>query len=447
MVSSLTGYFLLFYPICMVVVWMVGGLIFRLRWENKNVAGDGIYPFVTIVVPAHDEEDCIQETLDNMRHLEYPYYEVIVVDDGSTDRTGRIIDRMAAQNSQWLRAMHQSPNKGKAMALNKAVAKANGEIIVVVDADSLLEKDALIYLVSHFVASENVGAVTGSPRVRNRTTLLGKIQVGEYSYIIGLIKRAQRVYGRILTVSGAVVAYRRTAVFDVGLFDPAAVTEDIEITWKMHTRSWDVRYEPRALCWVLVPETIRGLWRQRVRWAQGGIEVLKKHYRVMFQARHRRLWPIYMEYVLSTVWAHVLIFSCLYMVCSTGADIVRSVAQAPSAAEGLKVAFAALVPSSPDTAATRTVLAMLCMWQFLVSLIIDFRYEKHTSRLKIYFWIVWYPAAYWLIQSLACITAVYKLITRRSRICAAWQSPDRGIHTLTGNKRAEAAWRRFRHAQ
>jgi biofilm PGA synthesis N-glycosyltransferase PgaC len=430
-VIGIMGYFVLLYPICMVVIWMVGGLLFRVRWENRRQPVFKEYPPVTILVPAHNEEKVIRETVEGLRGLAYPSYEVIVVDDGSSDGTPVILDELVRENGDWLRVVHVRPNKGKARALNEAIPSAKGDFILVVDADCLLDNNALRFLIHHLVSSPNVGAVTGNPRVRNRTTLLGKIQVGEYSYIIGLIKRAQRIYGKILTVSGAITAFRKSALFDVGLFDPDTVTEDIDITWKLHRKSWEVRYEPRALCWVLVPETVKGLWRQRVRWAQGGVEALKKHARVLIEVRHRRLWPIYMEYLFSTVWAHAFIFIFLLLSLSHGVGLVHTLLLAPGPAAALALVTDSLVP---DWAESRAVLAMLCLGQFLVSLVVDFRYERPTAIMKIYFWIVWYPAAYWLISSLSCIAGVYKVITRRSKICAAWQSPDRGIHTLRSSK-------------
>src|SRR5690606_1756376 len=112
-------------------------------------------------------------------------------------------------------------------------------------------------------ASPRVGAVTGNPRIRTRSTLLGRIQVGEFSSIIGLIKRAQRTYGKVFTVSGVMACFRRSALHDVGYWDPHALTEDIDVSWRLEIRHWDVRFEPNALCWILMPETLQGLWRQR----------------------------------------------------------------------------------------------------------------------------------------------------------------------------------------
>jgi biofilm PGA synthesis N-glycosyltransferase PgaC len=110
----------------------------------------------------------------------------------------------------------------------------------------LLDPYATHWLVSHLIDSSRVGAVTGNPRIRNRSTLLGKLQVGEFSSIIGLIKRAQRVYGRIFTVSGVIAAFRKSALHDVGYWNTDMVTEDIDISWRLQMRHWEIRYEPNA---------------------------------------------------------------------------------------------------------------------------------------------------------------------------------------------------------
>ena len=124
-------------------------------------------------------------------------------------------------------------------------------------------------------------AVTGNPRVRNRSTLLGRIQVGEFSSIVGMIKRAQQSFGRLFTVSGVITAFRRSAVHRSATGAPDMLTEDIDITWKLQRAGWKVRFEPNALVWILMPETLRGLWKQRLRWATGGAQVLRKNFDVL----------------------------------------------------------------------------------------------------------------------------------------------------------------------
>ena len=267
-----------------------------------------------------------------------------------------------------------------------------------------------------FLQFPRVGAVTGNPRVINRTTLLGKIQIGEYSSIIGLIKRTQRLLGKVLTVSGGVAAFRKSALLDCGLFDSDTVTEDIDITWKLQKKFWDVRFEPRALCWVLVPETIKGLWRQRVRWAQGGIEVLKKHVSIWRDKRQRRLWPVYVEYFVGALWAHLFIFVCVLWVISFLLNYFFDTMPI--------LPFAPFIPKWKGS-----ILAVTCLFQFAVSLMLDGRYEGR-SFLKYYFWVIWYALLYWFICALAVVKSVYNVFIKKAGVSVTWKSPDRGLHTL-----------------
>src|SRR6202044_2013826 len=126
-----------------------------------------------------------------------------------------------------LRVIHFRKNQGKAMALRMGALVARGEYLVCIDGDAVLDPDATTYMIHLFISSPRVGAVTGNPRIRTRSTLLGKIQVAEFSSIIGLIKRAQRIYGTINTVSGVIAAYRRSALHSCGYWSLDMITEDI----------------------------------------------------------------------------------------------------------------------------------------------------------------------------------------------------------------------------
>jgi cellulose synthase/poly-beta-1,6-N-acetylglucosamine synthase-like glycosyltransferase len=171
--------------------------------------------------------------------------------------TGFILNRLAKQHLR-LRVIHLAHNQGKAIALKTGVAAAKSEWLVCIDGDAKLDRDAVAYIVAPMLENPRVGAVTGNPRIRTRSTLIGKIQVGEFSSIIGMIKRTQRMYGQIFTISGVVAAFRRTALADVGYWSEDIITEDIDISWKLQLKHWSIFYEPRALCWVLMPETLKG---------------------------------------------------------------------------------------------------------------------------------------------------------------------------------------------
>jgi biofilm PGA synthesis N-glycosyltransferase PgaC len=260
----------------------------------------------------------------------------------------------------------------------------------------------------HFVNYPRVAAITGNPRIRTRSSLLGKIQVGEFSAIIGLMKRAQRIYGRLFTVSGVVSGFRKTALHQIGYWSPDMVTEDIDVSWKLQLNHWEIRFEPNALCWILMPETLRGLFKQRLRWAQGAIEVLYKNFTSFFSWRKRRMWPIMIEYSLSVFWAYSVLLVIVLWILGNIVDLPAY----------LRVDT--IVPGW-----TGLVLALTCMLQFAISIAIDSRYEKGLG--KFYYWMIWYPIAFWFIQVVTVVVALPKALLKRRGKRAVWISPDRGL--------------------
>lgn len=225
-----------------------------------------------------------------------------------------------AEEYALLRVIHLAENQGKAVALKAGAAAARGDLLVCIDGDALLDRDTAAYLVAPLIQYPHVGAVTGNPRIRTRSTLIGRIQVGEFSSIIGLIKRTQRIYGRVFTVSGVIAAFRRQALADVGYWSPDMITEDIDISWKLQLRHWAIFFEPRALCWILMPETLKGLWKQRLRWAQGGAEVFWSICAACFAGSITGCGTLFLEYALSTLWAFAY---AVTIFCSSPAILPR----------------------------------------------------------------------------------------------------------------------------
>lgn len=271
---------LIAYPILGSFVWFIGSFCYtflfryrQLHWHDIPIA---IQPMITIMVPAHNEEIVIENTIEYlMNHLNYHNYEVLVMDDGSTDDTPVILERLREKYSK-LRVIRIEKNKGKAHAFNIGVGFAKGKLILSNDADTLPEPDALIKYVNYFLRedSTNISAVTANMDVQNRSTLLGKSQTVEFSSIVGVIKRTQiGVLGAIYAYSGANTIYRKDALIDVGLFRQNRATEDISIAWDHQFDGWLSLFAPKIIFFMEVPETLTMLYRQRKRWAKGGTEV------------------------------------------------------------------------------------------------------------------------------------------------------------------------------
>lgn len=186
------------------------------------------------------------------------------------------------------------------------------------------------------------------------------------------------------------------------------ITEDIDISWKLQLRHWDIFFEPRALCWILMPETLKGLWKQRLRWAQGGAEVFLVNLRKILRWEHHRMWPLFLEYALSTLWAFAYAVTVLLF-------IISSLTPLPA-----NLTVTSLFP--PEF--TGLLLGVMCLLQFLVSLYIERRYERNVASSL--FWIIWFPMVYWMIGLFTTLVAFPKVMLKRQRSRARWISPDRG---------------------
>ena len=410
--------FAFYYPLFMAYLWITGAVyyfFYREHVERRPVSDPPKIddtPGVTFIVPCHDEGETVRDTIGALLQQDYPDFEIIAINDASNDDTGRLLEEIGESDSR-LRVIHFKTNQGKAMGLRAGAIAARNEILICIDGDAILDTHAARWLVWHMVRGPRVGAVTGNPRVRNGTTLLGKIQIGEFSSIIGLIKRAQRIYGRVFTVSGVVAAFRRTALHDVGYWNLDMVTEDIDISWQLQLKQWDIRYEPNALCYILMPETLKGLWRQRTRWAQGGVEALMRHFRTLCTWRNRRMWLVGLELVVSTCWAYTMALIFLLWIGGLVTELPPE----------LKVQ--AQLPGWSGV-----ILGTTCLLQFGISLIIDGRYEARSLG-RYYYWIIWYPMIYWAIHAAASVVAVPKAIRKRRGDRAVWVSPDRGFRPET----------------
>lgn len=397
--------FVFWYPAIMSMAWIVGGIMFYISNERRKPLPLNKTPMVSILVPCYNEAETIENTVRELSKIQYPNYEIIVINDGSSDNTEEVAYGLL-ETYEKMRFINLKENNGKANALYLGLIAANGEILVGVDSDSYLMPDALDYFVPHFTNpynGERVGAVTGNPRVRNRNTLLAKLQLCEYASIISLIKRTQRIWGKVMTVSGVVVAFRKRALLDCELWDRDMITEDIGVTWKLEKKFWDVRYEPNALCMMLVPETVKGLQAQRRRWTQGGMEILRRHFDIFRSWKTRRMVAVYLEQLTTIAWAVCWLILTIILVVAwirTGEWLSR-----PYIWKSL-------------------FLSVVCIIQFTVAMILDSRYDKHLFRNAVT--AIWYPFLYWYINAIIVIASLPSLFKKR-KTTAKWESPDRGL--------------------
>jgi cellulose synthase/poly-beta-1,6-N-acetylglucosamine synthase-like glycosyltransferase len=244
-------------------------------------AKGGLYPPVTVVMPAHDEESCIKSTVESVLAAEYPgAVEVVVVNDGSTDRTGRIVSGIASGDRRV--KLVETDHVGKALAVNRGVEEAQGELIVMLDADSRLEKDALMRFADTF-SDPTVGAASGIIRVEVNRNPLTWCQEIEYIYS----SMWRYIFNKIgcTYILPGFAAFRKTALRAVGCFSTDTLSEDCDVGLKLRKAGWHLEMSP-AVMYTNVPQTLSGVAKQRIRWGRGTVQVLRKHRDMILNPRY-----------------------------------------------------------------------------------------------------------------------------------------------------------------
>jgi len=234
------------------------------------------YPAVTILIAAYNEEQSIEDTLQSVALQRYPGdLEVLVIDDGSTDRTALVVDKL---QYPWLRLLRQTSNLAKAAALNRGLAAARFDLIVTLDGDSYLYTNALRNLVERYLSDPaGTKAVAGTMLVGNsRDTWVTKAQEWDYFHGIAAVKRMQSLFHGTLVAQGAFSIYDRKALEEIGGWVDC-VGEDIVLTWAMLSRGWRVGHAEDACCFTNAPDELKVFAHQRRRWARGMMEAFRRH--------------------------------------------------------------------------------------------------------------------------------------------------------------------------
>jgi len=274
------------------------------RKGRTSEAGESYRPTVSVIIPAYNEERVIVESVARVLASDYPAIELIVADDGSKDATSALIAKHYA-GDQRVRLLTMA-NGGKARALNRALAEARGEIVVALDADTQFLPDTLPKLVRWF-AEPKIGAVAGNARVGNKVNLVTRWQAVEYVTSQNVERRALDSLGAITVVPGAVGAWRRTALDEVGGYPEDTLAEDQDLTIAIQRKGWRVAYDVEAVALTEAPQTFSALGRQRYRWSFGTLQCLWKHRAVLAKGRPRGLaW-----FGMPQAWLFQIVFAAL----------------------------------------------------------------------------------------------------------------------------------------
>jgi len=268
------------------------GIVDRLRYQRRT---SKILPRVSVIIPAWNEEVGIIKTIESVIAAKYVNFEVVVVNDGSTDSTHQLVTRFIANHKVCAKTKGHPPiqylklkNGGKARAMNQALQVANGEIIMTIDADSVMDAYAIRRMVDRFT-DDSVAAVAGNVIVGNRNKPLELMQQLEYLYGF-FFKRTDDVFKSVYIIGGAAAAYRKTAIEAVGGFDESIITEDIELSVRLLNHGYATRYAADAVVYTEGPADFKGLCRQRLRWKFGRILTFFKHSELFYsvQSHHNR---------------------------------------------------------------------------------------------------------------------------------------------------------------
>lgn len=307
---------------------LLGGLALLNRVQERRRAVPMLPddpPLVSVLIPAYNEEKVIASSIRQILRSHYANLEVIVVDDGSVDATSAVVREHYAQEPRV--RLITIPNGGKAHAVNTALRESHGAVVVALDADTQFEPETIPRLVRWF-ADAHVGAVAGNAKVGNRINLITLWQALEYITAQNLERRALAALGAITVVPGAVGAWRREALEQLGGFPADTLAEDQDLTIAVQKAGYRTLFDAEAIAWTEAPDSARGLARQRFRWAYGTLQCLWKHRDATFNPRHGALGTI----ALPQVWLFQIMFSVVsplvdlvlvWQVIATGLDYLQ----------------------------------------------------------------------------------------------------------------------------
>ena len=277
-------------------VLVVAGYIYYIKSARQQPVPLKRHPFVSILVPAHNEARVIVQTVESLLRLNYPHesYEIIVVNDNSSDNSRELLEdiqqRFAGRALTVINTDKTNGGKGKSNALNIGFAQSRGEYIVVYDADNTPEADALVRLIEEIENDESLGAVIGKFRTRNRdVNLLTRFINIETLSFQWMAQAGRWQLLKLCTIPGTNFAIRRTILDEIGGWDVKAMAEDTELSFRIYGMGYKIKLVPRSVTWEQEPQTLKVWFRQRVRWVKGNIYVLMKNFPKLFQMKQFRV--------------------------------------------------------------------------------------------------------------------------------------------------------------
>lgn len=261
-------------------------LIFAYLYLNEYTFrknGD-IKPFVSIIIPVFNEERVIKQSIKSLLEQDYPNYEIIIVNDGSTDNTNNVAESLVGYQKGVYKNIKVSlinqPNGGKAKALNTGIQFSKADFVLCMDGDSQLSSDALAAAARHF-SNPKIGAVAGNVKVLNRRKFFTDLQALEYIEGLNMARSAQSLIRLVNIIPGPIGVFRKKAIEDAGYYSSDTFAEDADLTVKIIAAGWKIYYEPKSISYTEAPATLQQLLKQRYRWTRGILQSLRKHKRLL----------------------------------------------------------------------------------------------------------------------------------------------------------------------
>ncbi len=265
------------FPLVICLIWSIYGVICLVNsFRRKRLPA--VLPSYCVVIPFYSEPVGALRTAQSLAQVQPPPEEILIIDDGSPDREecARVLE--VALLPARTRVLRLPQNLGKAAALNAGLREIKAEIVVCLDADTVVHSQQWHGMLARFALAPGVGGVTGKIWPSNPRSLVEMMQTLDYLAVIGLVKNAEDRWGGLMTVSGAWAAFRRSALLDIGAWNESTAAEDIDLSWRMQSRGWRVAYDRTWIACVEMVPTWRALWRQRRRWSRGLGHAVRDHF-------------------------------------------------------------------------------------------------------------------------------------------------------------------------
>jgi poly-beta-1,6 N-acetyl-D-glucosamine synthase len=276
-------------------------------------------PFVSIIVPVYNEAQILRPSIESLLDLEYEHYEIIIVNDGSTDETAAVgqslVGYRRGRSGRVKVVLINKPNGGKASALNAGIQYSAADFVLCMDGDSHLSPETLRVSVSHF-QDPTVGAVAGNVKVHNRRKALAILQALEYVEGLNLVRSAQSALGIVNIIPGPIGVFRKGAIQRAGWYSGDTFAEDADLTLNIRLAGWKILYEPKAISYTEAPESLHQLLKQRYRWTRGILQSIRKHRRQLLNPtlnfrNSLVLWSLFYE---ALVWPTMNIFANVFFI-------------------------------------------------------------------------------------------------------------------------------------